>query len=70
MQIRFEDLRQDAQLYIWDEVRIYLVCTGAIEPREEDEAYADYEHRVYEAIDDYINRNNVSFNYDLCQMSN
>lgn len=70
MKITFQDLREEAQMDVWDEVRIFLVCAGYIEPRTEDESDADYEHRVYEAVDDYINRHNDSFNYDLCQTSN
>ncbi len=70
MRITFQDLREETQLDVWDEVRIYLVCAGYIEPRAEEESYADYEHRVYQAVDDYINRHNQSFDYDLCPTSN
>lgn len=69
MRIRFEDLREETQLDVWDEVRSYLVCAEYIEPRAEDESYDAYEHRVYKAVDDYINCHNASFNYDLCQMN-
>lgn len=70
MRITFQDLREETQLDVWDEVRIFLVCAGYIPPRAEDEAYADYEHRVYQAVDDYINRHNQSFDYDLCPTTN
>ena len=66
MNITFQDLRTEIQMDIWDEVRVYLVCAGYIVPRAEEESEADYEHRVNRAIDDYINRNNASINYDLC----
>ena len=70
MRITFQDLREETQMEIWDEVRIFLVCAGYIEPRAEDEEYAAYEHRVNQAVNDYINRHNVSMNYDLCPTSN
>ena len=70
MRITFQDLREETQLDVWDEVRIFLVCAGYIPPRAEDEASADYEHRVYQAVDDYINRQNQSIDYDLCPTSN
>lgn len=66
MRITFQDLRTETQMDIWDEVRIFLVCAGYITPRTEEESDDAYEHRVNQAIDDYINRHNVSFNYDLC----
>ncbi len=70
MKITFQDLRTETQMDVWDEVRIFLVCAGYIAPRTEEESEADYEHRVFQAIDDHINRHNDSFNYDLCQTSN
>lgn len=66
MNITFQDLRTEIQMDIWDEVRVYLVCAGYIPPRREEESEADYEHRVYQTIDDYINRHNVSIHYDIC----
>lgn len=70
MHITYQDLRTDAQMEVWDEVRIYLVCAGYIEPRGEDEEYVEYEDRVNRAVDDYINRHNISMNYDLCPTGN
>jgi len=70
MHITFQDLREEAQMDIWDEVRIFLVCAGYIAPRTEEESETEYEHRVYEAVDEYINRHNVEFNYDLCPTNN
>lgn len=66
MNITFQDLRTEVQMDIWDEVRVYLVCAGYITPRAEEESEVEYEHRVFQAIDDYINRHNVSIHYDLC----
>lgn len=70
MRITFQDLRTETQMDIWDEVRVYLVCAGYITPRAEEESEVEYEHRVNQAIDDYINHHNNSFNYDLCQTIN
>jgi len=70
MNITFQDLREETQMEVWDDVRLYLVCAGYIAPRAEEESEADYEHRVHQTIDDYINRNNVSFHYDLCPTNN
>lgn len=70
MNITFQDLREETQMDVWDEVRIYLVCAGYIAPRTEEESEGEYEHRVNRAVDDYINRHNASFNYDLCPTNN
>jgi len=70
MNITYQDLRADAQLEVWEEVRIFLVCAGYVPPRADEEDYVAYEDRVNQAVDDYINRHNASFNYDLCQTSN
>ena len=70
MKITFQDLREETQMDVWDEVRVFLVCAGYITPRTEEESYDAYEHRVYQAVDDYINRNNLSINYDLCPTTN
>lgn len=51
MRITFQDLREEAQLDVWDEGRVYLVCTGAIPPRAEEESKADYEHRRPEPLE-------------------
>ena len=59
MNITFQDLRTEIQMDIWDEVRVYLVCAGCIPPRREEESEADYEHRVHQTIDNYINRNSI-----------
>ncbi len=44
-------MREETQLDVWDEVRAYLVCTGAIPPRAEEESEADYEHRRPEPLE-------------------
>lgn len=70
MNITFQDLRTEAQMDIWEEVRIYLVCAGYIDPRREEESEADYERRVNETIDDFINRHAMIIHYDLCPTIN
>lgn len=70
MNITFQDLREETQMEVWDDVRLYLVCAGYITHRAEEESEADYEHRVNQAVDEYINRHTVSFHYDLCPTNN
>ena len=50
MRITFQDLREEAQLDVRDEGRVYLVCTGVIPPRAEEESEVDYEHRRPEPL--------------------
>ena len=50
MRITFQDLREEAQLDVRDEGRVYLVCTGVIPPRAEEESEVDYEQRRPEPL--------------------
>jgi hypothetical protein len=54
----FDDLNWDAQSRLWQAVQKELLARGDVEYRGEEETEDDFQQRLQEAIDDYINRHN------------
>lgn len=67
MNIRFEDLRHEAQMEIWDEIRSYLLWTEQIEPMRPGEGFAAFEHRINQSVQDFLDTSNYLASYDVCQ---
>lgn len=61
----FDDLNFDAQSRLWRAVQRELLNRRAVEYRDEDESEEDFQQRLQEEIDDYINRHNQSNEFSL-----
>ena len=61
----FDDLNFDAQSRLWQAVQWGLLARGDVEYRTEDESEDEFQQRLQEAIDDYINRHNQSTEFFL-----
>lgn len=58
--IYYQDLNQDAQEEIWQKVQNEFISSGIIEYGDEDETEEDFNARLSETIDDYINCHNFA----------
>lgn len=67
MNIRFEDLRHDAQLAVWDEVRSFLIWTEQIEPQRPEEGFSAFDVRLNQAVKTFIASHNYLISFDVCQ---
>jgi hypothetical protein len=56
--VYFQDLGERLQLALWEEIRAMLLATGWIEPRRDEEEFAEFEQRVHEEVDHYLNTHN------------
>ena len=56
--LSFDDLKSEAKLEVFEQVRMNLLDTGDIDPQEEDETWEEYEQRVFEEVDNYLNIHN------------
>jgi len=63
--IYFQDLKEDTQQQIWETLQRELLATGDVEYRQEDESEDEFQTRLQEHIDDYINRHNVIHEFCL-----
>jgi hypothetical protein len=61
----FDDLNFDAQNRLWRVVQRELLSRGDVEYRGEDETEDEFQSRLQEAIDDYVNRHNQSNEFRL-----
>jgi len=61
----FDDLNLDAQSRLWQAVQKELLARCDVEYRDEDESEDEFQKRLQEAIDDYINRHNQSTEFSL-----
>jgi hypothetical protein len=62
--IVFQDLQEEVQEEIWALVSKHLLNAGWVE-RLEDDTEEDFQDRLWEATDDYINTHNVALEYQL-----
>jgi len=62
--IDFKDLQEDVQEEVWVLVSKRLLDDGWVQ-REVDECDADFQDRLWEATDQYINTHNVALEYHL-----
>ena len=62
--IVFQDLQEEVQEEIWALVSKHLLDAGWVE-RLEDDTEEDFQDRLWEATDDYINTHNVALEYQL-----
>lgn len=58
--IYFQDLSQDCQDEIWQKVQNEFISSGMVEYKEEDETEEEFNARLTETIDDYINCHNLA----------
>lgn len=56
--IYYQDLNQDAQDEVWQKVQNELISSGEVEYRNEDETEDEFQNRLNEEIDYYINCHN------------
>lgn len=63
--IYFQDLKEDTQAELWQAVQKELLASGEVEYRGEDESEEEFETRLQEAIDDYINCHNFAHEFSL-----
>jgi hypothetical protein len=61
----FDDLNLDAQNRLWRAVLGELLSRGEVEYRDEDETEEEFQRRLQEATDDFINRHNQSTEFSL-----
>jgi hypothetical protein len=57
--MRFQDLCLQQRMDVREEVRATLLASGWIEPRQAEEEVWEFEERVRENVDLYLNRNNT-----------
>jgi len=62
--IVFKDLQEDMQDEVWALVSKQLLDAGWVE-RAADETDADFQDRLWEETDQYINTHNVALEYQL-----
>ena len=62
--IVFQDLQEDTQEEVWVLVSKQLLDAGWVE-RAADETDADFQDRLWEATDQYLNTHNVALAYQL-----
>jgi hypothetical protein len=62
--IVFQDLQEDVQEEVWALVSKHLLDAGWVE-RTADDTDADFQDRLWEATDQYINTHNVALEYQL-----
>ena len=62
--IVLQDLQEDVQEEVWALVSKHLLDAGWVE-RTADETDADFQDRLWEATDQYINTHNVALEYQL-----
>ena len=62
--IVFQDLQEEVQEEVWALVSKHLLDAGWVE-RAVDEIDADFQDRLWEATDHYINTHNVAHQYQL-----
>ena len=63
--IYLQDLKESVQCRIWQSVQDRLLATGRVEPRQSDESEADFQDRLQEEIDYYLNTHNVAQKYRI-----
>lgn len=63
--IYFQDLKADTQSRIWQEAQRELLARGDIAYREEDESEEEFERRLMEETDYYLNCNNFANEFRL-----
>jgi len=61
----YHDLSLTQQAVVWGEVQRELLACGDVEPQEEDESDEDFERRLDEATDYYLNVNNFPVPYEI-----
>jgi len=62
--IVFQDLQEDVQDEVWALVSKHLLDAGWVE-RAADETDTDFQDRLWEETDHYINTHNVALEYQL-----
>jgi len=62
--IVFQNLQEDVQDEVWALVSKQLLDAGWVE-RADDDTDADFQDRLWEATDQYINTHNVALEYQL-----
>ena len=62
--IVFQDLQEDVQEEVWALVSKHLLDAGWVE-RTADDTDTDFQDRLWEATDHYINTHNVALEYQL-----
>lgn len=56
--LNFDDLTPDGKIEVFEQVRMNLLASGDIDPQGDEEDYDEYEERVYEATNDFLNIHN------------
>ncbi len=65
LNVFFQDLNGDAQGRICGAVQRALLARGAVEYRGEEETDEEFQQRLQEETDDYINRHNFANEFSL-----
>jgi hypothetical protein len=63
--IYFQDLVPGAQTAVWRQVQQELVDSEQLEARQQQESEADFEQRVWEEVDHYLNTHNLANEFTL-----
>ena len=57
--IYFQDLTQEVQAILWHAVAAELIRQGEVEYSTDEETAQEFDQRLHEQVDDYINRHNA-----------
>ena len=61
----FQDLSEDLQGEIWSKVQQELISSRDVEPRMEDETEEEFQARLNEEVDYYINTHNLANKFNI-----
>lgn len=65
LNIFFDDLDLEAQERLWQKVQRELFSSGQVEPKLEDETEEEFQERLTEETDEYINGHNFANQFQL-----
>lgn len=65
LNICFEDLDLEAQERLWRQVQRELLSSGQVEPKLEDETEEEFQERLTEETDEYINCHNFTNQFQV-----
>lgn len=65
LNIFFDDLDLEAQERVWRKIRQELLASGRVEPKLEDETDEEFQDRLTEETDEYINCRNSANRFEL-----
>jgi len=65
LSVFFQDLNDETQWQLWQMAERELLSRREVEYRDEEETEDEFQRRLHEAVDDYINRHNQSNEFRL-----